>query len=254
MSERGKSKSSDSMADRNDPLAALSPAVVEELTSRGDLAKLSPEERSQYYLEVCKSLGLNPLTQPLAYIVLNNRLTLYALRACTDQLRAIHGVSVEDLTESEREGVFIVTAKVRNRDGRTDMAKGAVNIAGVKGEQLANSLMRCETKAKRRATLSLCGLGILDETEVEDIAEAQSPPSEPVLPTPDLKGAALIESAEAAANLGPAALERWWKALSKFQQNQVVPEGKRLRALANRSEVSRLGSFEARHRKGDEDA
>ena len=27
--------------------------------------------------------------------------------------------------------------------------------------------MKCETKAKRRVTLSICGLGMLDETEVE---------------------------------------------------------------------------------------
>ncbi len=31
--------------------------------------------------------------------------------------------------------------------------------------------MKCETKAKRRATLSICGLGFLDETEIEDSRE-----------------------------------------------------------------------------------
>jgi hypothetical protein len=71
--------------------------------------------------------------------------------------------------------VFIVTAKVRNKDGRTDIAKGAVNIANLKGEALANALMKTETKAKRRATLSICGLGFLDETEVEDIPQPGQP-------------------------------------------------------------------------------
>lgn len=143
--------------------------VMDSVITKGDLAKLTPDERVRYYGEVCHSLGLNPLTKPFEFITLNNKLTLYALRNCTDQLRTIHGVSVDDLAESERDGVFIVTAKVRHRDGRTDIAKGAVAIANLKGEVLANAMMKAETKAKRRATLSLCGLGFLDETEVADI-------------------------------------------------------------------------------------
>ena len=39
------------------------------------------------------------------------------------------------------------------------------------GEQLANAMMKAETKAKRRVTLSICGLGLLDETEVEDVVD-----------------------------------------------------------------------------------
>jgi len=143
--------------------------LLEQVLIKGDLSNLSNDQRSQYYMNVCDSIGLNPLTKPFEYITLNGKLTLYALRACTDQLRTIHKVSVEDLTETEREGVFIVTAKVKNGEGRTDMAKGAVHIAGLKGEALANALMKAETKAKRRATLSVCGLGLLDETEVETI-------------------------------------------------------------------------------------
>lgn len=158
------------------------PAILDAVITKGDLAKLSSEERVRYYGEVCHSLGLNPLTKPFEYITLNNKLTLYALRNCTDQLRTIHGVSVDDLAESERDGVFIVTAKVRNKDGRTDIAKGAVAIANLKGDVLANAMMKAETKAKRRATLSLCGLGFLDETEVADIPVAHR---RPPLPAPN---------------------------------------------------------------------
>lgn len=147
--------------------------IIESVITKGDLSKLSPQERTRYYTEVCRSVGLNALTKPFEYITLNGKLTLYALRTCTDQLRNVHGVSVEDLAESERDGVFIVTAKVRNKDGRTDVAKGAVNINGLKGEALANALMKAETKAKRRATLSICGLGWLDESEVDSVPGAR---------------------------------------------------------------------------------
>jgi hypothetical protein len=146
--------------------------IIEAVIARGDIANLTAEERARYYTKVCESVGLNPMTRPFEYITLNSKLTLYARKDATDQLRQIHKVSVIDLTESEREGVFVVTAKVQNGEGRTDIAKGAVNINGLKGEALANALMKAETKAKRRATLSICGLGFLDETEIEDIPAA----------------------------------------------------------------------------------
>jgi hypothetical protein len=39
---------------------------------------------------------------------------------------------------------------------------------------LANALMKAETKAKRRVTLSIAGLGWLDETELETIPQARA--------------------------------------------------------------------------------
>lgn len=159
-------------------------ALIEQVLISGDLSKLDPPQRVQYYNQVCDSLGLNPLTTPFSYITLNNKLTLYALRGCTDQLRTIHNISVDEMIESERDGVCIVTVKVRNAAGRTDMAKGAVHIANLKGEALANAIMKAETKAKRRATLSICGLGLLDETEVETIPNARPEPQRAALTPP----------------------------------------------------------------------
>jgi len=154
--------------------APLEPGnIIEQVITAGNLQALSAEDRTRYYVEVCRSVGLNPMTQPFAYITLNGKMVLYALRGCTDQLRTNRGVSVEDMTETERDGVFIVTCKVKDKDGRTDMAKGAVPIANLKGEALANAIMKAETKAKRRATLSLCGLGMLDESELETIPAAR---------------------------------------------------------------------------------
>ena len=87
-------------------------------------------------------------------------------------------MSITDLTERERDGVFTIVAKVTDRDGRTDMATGAVNIKALQGENLANAFMKAETKAKRRATLSICGLGFLDESELP-AAASPVPPSPP---------------------------------------------------------------------------
>jgi hypothetical protein len=149
--------------------------IIEAVIAKGDIAQLTAQERARYYVKVCESLGLNPMTRPFEYIVLNGKLTLYARKDATDQLRSIHGVSVTDLTQMERNDVLTIVAKVTNKEGRSDMATGAVHIGGLKGEALANAIMKAETKAKRRATLSICGLGFLDETELPAAAPAVSP-------------------------------------------------------------------------------
>jgi hypothetical protein len=148
-------------------------AIIEQVIINGDLANLQPAERVKYYNAVCQSVGLNPLTRPLEYITLNGKLTLYARKDATDQLRKIHGVSIVDMSEQERDGVLIVTAKAQDAHGRLDISKGAVSLGNLKGEALANAFMKCETKAKRRVTLSICGLGMLDETEVNTIPDAR---------------------------------------------------------------------------------
>lgn len=148
-------------------------ALVESVIVKGDLSKLTPHERTHYYMQVCESVGLNPLTRPLEYIVLNGKLTLYARRDAADQLRKLRGVSVEIVAKSISDGLMQVHVRAKDRDGRMDEDLGVVNIAGLKGEAQANAILKCVTKAKRRVTLSICGLGFLDETEIEDIPTAK---------------------------------------------------------------------------------
>jgi len=140
------------------------------------LAKLSADQRLTYYQRLCESLGLNPLTQPFQYLQLSGKLVLYATKSCTEQLRQLHGVSITGITSAQVGDVYIVTATAMDKNGRTDCATGAVAIAGLKSDALANALMKSETKAKRRVTLSLCGLGMLDESEVETIPGAVRAP------------------------------------------------------------------------------
>ena len=152
--------------------APLDASLVESVLLQGDLSRLTAPQRVAYYNRVCESLGLNPLTKPFDYLALNGKTVLYAKRDATEQLRKIHGVSIVELNSREVGGVFVVTAKAQDARQRIDVSTGAVAIANLKGEALANALMKAETKAKRRVTLSICGLGLLDETEVDTIPRA----------------------------------------------------------------------------------
>lgn len=149
------------------------PEAVEQALVSGDLAKLSAGERVGLYLELCRSLGLNHLSVPFQYITLNGRLVLYAVKNCTDQLRFIHNVNVEITSRERIDDIYVVTCRATLSNGRTDEEIGAVPIAGLKGEALANALMKASTKAKRRVTLAIVGLSLLDETEIDSIRDAR---------------------------------------------------------------------------------
>ena len=141
-------------------------ALVEKVVVGGDLAKLTAGERLAYYSRICGSLGLNPLTRPFQYIWLNGKLTLYCGAGGTDQLRDKNKVSIERVERLVDEGIYQVIAYAKDATGRTDAAIGAVSIEGLKGEAKANAMMKAETKAKRRVTLSIVGLGMMDESEI----------------------------------------------------------------------------------------
>ncbi len=140
-------------------------AIVEQVIIKGDLSKLSPSQRVDYYQRVCQSLGLNPLTKPFDYINLRGKLVLYPTRDATDQLRKVHGISIHIASRQQLDNIFVVTAQAKDREGRDDEATGAVAFDPKNQESIANAMMKAETKAKRRVTLSIVGLGWLEDVE-----------------------------------------------------------------------------------------
>lgn len=145
---------------------------LEQVIIQGNLAELTPAQRVTYYTSLCEAVGLNPLTKPFEYLTLNGKLILYAGKSCTEQVRLIRGISVDRLDRETQGDLAIVTAYGRDRSGRADSAMGAVAVKGLQGEALANAWMKAETKAKRRLTLSLGGLGMLDEVELDAVPGA----------------------------------------------------------------------------------
>lgn len=154
--------------------------VISKLVLSGDLSKMTDSQKVSYYRQFCESLGLNPLTEPFAILKLNGKEKLYAKKDATEQLRKVHGVSITSLITDIVAGCYKVTAEAKDASGKTDIATGVVPIDGLKGENLANAMMKAETKAKRRVTLSICGLGMLDESEIESIPNAVTVDAEEV--------------------------------------------------------------------------
>lgn len=147
----------------------ISPEIIQALVLNGDLSKMNDNQKVEYYNNFCGSLGLNPLTQPFQIIKFQGKEKLYATKDCTDQLRKLYRVSITDLKREQLGDLLMVTAKATDGSGKTDIATGVLCITGLGGENLSNAIMKAESKAKRRVTLSICGLGILDELETESL-------------------------------------------------------------------------------------
>lgn len=153
---------------------------VSKLVLRGDLSGLSEKEKLEYYGALCKSLNLNPMLKPFDYITFvrdgKQFEMLYATKSCAEQLRKIHGISVIETTRTITDEYVVYDVTVQDSTGRTDTGTGVVSLIGRKrdggtyklsGTAYADAIMKAETKAKRRATLSISGLGMLDETELD---------------------------------------------------------------------------------------
>lgn len=180
-------------------VSPISAGTLEKVLLDGNLAGLNSNQRIEYMTRVCESLGLNPLTKPFEFLTFQGKMVMYARRDCTEQLRKIHGVSVTIAARETTEGCYVVTARAQDASGRHDESIGAVSIEGLKGEARSNAMMKAETKAKRRVTLSVCGLGILDESEAESIPGArQATPDY----TPPAKESATAAPKASASNAG----------------------------------------------------
>ena len=130
---------------------------------------LTHEQRAGYVVALCRALRLNPLTNPVQFIKLNGREVLYVTRTATDQLAAMHGLNRKtirgpEIVDIAGMKVALCTVEVSLPNGRSETATATLKV-----EDPAQLYMKLETKAKRRGTLAILGLGLLSEEEAESI-------------------------------------------------------------------------------------
>lgn len=150
----------------------LSGDIVSSLVLDGDLGRMRPEQRVAYYVHRCRSLGIDPGEQPFQLVKLNGKLVMYATKTCANALTRVNGLSVEIKSTSIEGSLVLVEARAADKHGRFADDVGVIDF-GEERLSKPNAIMKAVTKAKRRAVLSLVGLGVLDETEVENIRGAQ---------------------------------------------------------------------------------
>lgn len=153
----------------------LDPDVIHSIVLKGDMSGLSQEQAVAYYNYRCQQVGLDPSAKPFDLLTLNGKKLLYANAGATQQLCAVHKLSVSIINRERFEGVYLVSVRVTGQDGRVTENDGAVELDSERIGR-ANALMKATTKAIRRTVLAHCGLGMMDETEVETIPNAVTTP------------------------------------------------------------------------------
>lgn len=148
--------------------------AIEKLLAQGDLAPMLPEQRLDYMRTMCKLLGISMLGTPFDFIKFQGQVKMYANSKCAAQLRAVYKISIKIVSCERVDGLYVTNLEARTGKGREDADIGAINIKGLSGEALANAMMKGVTKGKRRVTLSLCGLGMLDADTAKEIAEMEA--------------------------------------------------------------------------------
>ena len=153
-------------------VAVIDPTIIESIVTKGDLSGLNQVQKVQYYNYRCNQIGLDPSAKPFDLLNLSGKQVLYANAGATQQLCNIHKLSTQITNRERVDDIYIVSVRVTGADGRVSENQGAVSINGLKGDALANAVLKATTKAIRRSVLAHCGLGMLDETEVETIPNA----------------------------------------------------------------------------------
>jgi hypothetical protein len=174
--------------------------AVEQALLIGDLSKMTDGQRIAYYLAICRSMGLNPLTKPFQALRADDgKVVLYPDKGCAEQLRALHRISLRVVSRETVDDLYCVTIRATAPNGREEEAQGIVPLSKAKGTwedydyrgekkrrfkaaadadgqeilvrlsptERATAMMRAETKAKRRVTLAICGLGLPDAEAME---------------------------------------------------------------------------------------
>lgn len=151
----------------------MSDETAVQFITANDLSQMDGAQKVQVVLAMCERLGLDPILKPIQLLQLDGRLVPYVTKGATDQLARVHGITTK-LVERKREGdVYVVVAEAIAKDGRTADNIGAVALSGnPTPSALANAMMKAITKAKRRAILSLIGLGLLAQEEAEDLVQS----------------------------------------------------------------------------------
>jgi hypothetical protein len=146
--------------DEEDAAAALAHVL-----GTGDLYQLTNAQRVAHYLNLCRSVGLSPLSRPYQWIAFKESedtpavLTLYFKPTAAAQALRNNHISVHFPRREIVGELFVVEAHGTAPDGREGVGTKYVPLTGkfgrLKDRRLANALMSAETGALRRLALNM---------------------------------------------------------------------------------------------------
>ena len=152
--------------------------IFEEVSMLGIFNSLTKPQRVGYIRLMCYRLGIKSEFQPFFWMTdkKTGNITLGRRKSCYEMLGQLKDISVSMLKEElPGDGTYGVWARATTPNGRFVDNCGWISLEGKLALDLQNAKMAAFTKASNRAVGALCGLGMLDETEVNGIAVVEGP-------------------------------------------------------------------------------
>lgn len=182
--------------------AQLAKEILFQVVTGGDTSAMTVDQKLEYYRVMCNKVDIDPALTPFIFIKTKNGERLYASKSLTNQLGMKKMVSCTNTKQEMISGIFVANYRATTPDGRVTDEVGAVSVDGIVKDDLANCIMKAHSKAKRRAVLSHCGLGMLSEDETDTMGGAQATYVPPLAPP---AAPSALEQARAATQQLPAA-------------------------------------------------
>ncbi len=157
-------------------------ALINAYLRTGELQGFSDEMLNDIYAKECRRLNLDPFDRPFDVISFKKgSLRLYLTSKGNDTLAAIHNISRVTIHQPQVRVVqkallVYCQSEAILPAGRRQSASAFLPYNEV---TLATDLMKIETKAERRATMKLMGIGALLEDDLSSIPNVMLPAVEP---------------------------------------------------------------------------
>jgi hypothetical protein len=138
----------------------------------GRIDAMDVDTQRRFLIQMARTLGLNPVTNPFLIIAFEGKKTLYLTKGGAEQLAGVHRVSTEVVRRWQEFGMLMTLVRAQQGERFAD-ATGVVPFEDARGEllplqQRPRAIKICETQARRRAILGLLGLGFLDRPTPTD--------------------------------------------------------------------------------------
>lgn len=150
--------------------------IISLLGGNGDISNHTYSEKKAIIIQICNSLGLRYETNPI-HIYKRHDVGgefIYVTKEGCAQLRHIYNININNIYVPKIiNNVLIVKASGENIYGRKSTELGSIFLSKeIKDEKLSWAILTATTKAKRRLTLCLSGLGLLADIEATELGEA----------------------------------------------------------------------------------
>lgn len=151
------------------PPAALRALMYNDWKGVGDA------DRMRHISNTCEVLKIPTPMNPFQFIEMKGKVVLYATSAAAQLIANANLIStkIKNRDFDDQTNILTILMEATMPNGRSVENFACMYLGGLTGENRANAMMKCITKASRRTIFAMVGLSALDEDDVAEMKKNQ---------------------------------------------------------------------------------